>query len=150
MTTPIYLVAKENIEMVWPVAKELVDKSLMHTDRRMESYDALRMILEDEMQLWVGFKDEELFSAFLTQVQHYPRHRTLQIVTYATTTGHGADFPTCIDTFMDFGRMNGCISLEAWCRKGLVRALPDWDHLYSVISKPIEPKKQRTKKQRRR
>lgn len=150
MTTPIYLVKLEDVEKVWFTVKDLIDKALIHSDGRMMSYDALQMILNKEMQLWVGVKDKAIFSTFLTTIRHHPRHTTLQIVTYATVTGHDADFDTCVDTFTRYGRDHGCIALEAWCRKGLVRKLPDWEHLYSVISKPIEPEQPVKRKRRRR
>ncbi len=150
MTTPIYLVKLEDVEKVWFIVKDLIDKALEHSDGRMMSYDALQMILNKEMQLWIGIKDGTIFSAFLTTIRHHPRHTTLQIVTYATVTGHDADFKTMTDTFTRYGRDHGCVSLEAWGRKGLTRALPDWEHLYSVISKPIEPEQPVKRKRRRR
>ena len=150
MTTPIYLVKLEDVEKVWFTVKDLIDKALEHSDGRMMSYDALQMILNREMQLWVGVKDKAIFSAFLTTIRHHPRHTTLQIVTYATVTGHDADFKTMTDTFTRYGRDHGCVSLEAWGRKGLTRALPDLEHLYAVISKPIEPEHPVKRKMRRR
>ena len=54
------------------------------------------------------------------------------------------------DTITSYGRDHWCVSLEAWGRKGLTRALPDWEHLYSVISKPIEPEQPVKRKRRRR
>ena len=150
MTTPIYLVKLEEVEQVWIVVKDLIDKALVHSDGRMMSYDALQMILNREMQLWVGIKDKNIFSTFLTAIRHHPRHKTLHIVTYATVTGHDADFETMTDTFTRYGRDHGCVALEAWGRKGLTRKLPDWEHLYSVIFKPIEPEQPVKHKRRRR
>ena len=137
MTTPIYLVKPEDIEDVWPEIKGLISKALMHTDSRMTTYDKLRIVLNRELSLWVGFEDGVIFSALLTRIDEYPQHNILQIVTYATASGRDADFSTIIDTFVEYGRINDCIAMEALCRKGLVKKLPDWKHLYSVISRPI-------------
>jgi hypothetical protein len=148
-TTPIYLVSLEHIENVWPTVRSLIESALEHADGRMNTYDALKGVLNREMQLWIGVKDGEIFSAFLTAVRHHPQYKTLHIITYATATGADADFDTMTDTFSKFGRSCGCTSLEAWCRKGLVRTLSNWDHLYSVISTPIDPVEQKPRKRRR-
>ena len=45
----------------------LVEKALAHSEGQMLSTDALRMVLNNKQQLWVGFEEEELFTAVLTE-----------------------------------------------------------------------------------
>ena len=111
--------------------------------------------LNDKFKLWVGFDSEHparLATAVVTEVIPYPRHRILRIHTWATDTGYNFDewYQPIVDQLEYYAKSIDCVALEAWCRKGLVRKLPDWEHLYSVISKPIEPEQPVKRKRRRR
>jgi len=141
MTQTLHLVEPDMIQDVWPIARPLVEKALDHSEGQMLSTDTLRMILNNKQQLWVGFEEEELFTAVVTEPIHYPRHKVLRIITFATQTGYGMDhwYDTIVDTLSRFGRAIDCNALEAWCRKGLARKL-DWEHNYTVIVKPIKLK----------
>lgn len=127
------------VQDIWPLARPLVEKALAHSEGQMLSADALRMILNNKQQLWVGFEEDILFTAVVTELINYPRHKILRIITFATQTGYGMDhwYDTIVDTLTMFGRSLGCNALEAWCRKGLARKL-DWEHNYTVINKPIK------------
>lgn len=139
MTQTLHLVKPDMIQDIWPVARPLVEKALAHSEGQMLSTDTLRMILNNKQQLWVGFEEEELFTAVVTEPIYYPRHKVLRIITFATQTGYGMDhwYDTIIDTLSSFGHAIDCNALEAWCRKGLARKL-DWEHNYTVITKPIK------------
>ena len=41
----------------------------------------------------------------------------------------------------EFALSEGCVALEAWCRKGLARKL-DWDHEHSVVYKVLNRNKE--------
>ena len=139
MTQTLHLVNPDTVQDIWPVARPLVEKALAHSEGQMLSSDALRMILNNKQQLWVGFEQESIFTAVVTEVINYPRHKILRIITFATQTGYGMDhwYDTIVNTLSKFGRDLGCNALEAWCRKGLARKL-DWEHNYTVIVKPIK------------
>tara|TARA_Y100001963_G_scaffold18941_1_gene23905 strand:- start:963 stop:1391 length:429 start_codon:yes stop_codon:yes gene_type:complete len=139
MTQKLHLVDTDMVQDIWPLARPLVEKALAHSEGQMLSADALRMILNNKQQLWVGFEEDILFTAVVTELINYPRHKILRIITFATQTGYGMDhwYDTIVDTLTMFGRSLGCNALEAWCRKGLARKL-DWEHNYTVIVKPIK------------
>ena len=89
MTQTLHLVNPDMVQDIWPVARPLVEKALAHSEGQMLSSDALRMILNNKQQLWVGFEQESIFTAVVTEVINYPRHKILRIITFATQTGYG-------------------------------------------------------------
>ena len=150
MTTQLLLVKTENVQDVWPQARLLIEKALAYDYLgSMTSTDALRLILNERQQLWIGF-DTDIFLAILTEVVHYPKNKVLRIIAFSTETGHDMNaWYHHLNTLEEFALACECTALEAWARKGLAEKLK-WEHKYAVISKPIKPKqrnhRRRTKK----
>ena len=137
----VHLVTEDTIEDIWPIARDLVQKALVHSEGAMQTSDVLRCLLNEKFQLWVGFdpgNPARLATAAISEVIPYPRHRILRIHTWATDTGY--DFDAWIKPLVDqleyYAESINCSALEAWCRKGLAKKL-DWYNEYSVIVKPI-------------
>ena len=141
MTTNFFLVKTDDIDNIWLGVKPLIQKALDHAEGALTTTDVLRLLLNDKQQLWIGIENNSIFSALVSEVINYPRHKILRIITYATITGHGMDewYESMLEPVEDFARSKGCSALEAWCRKGLTRKL-DWDHTYAVVYKRIKPK----------
>ena len=148
MTTQLLLVKTENVQDVWPKARPLIEKALAYDYLgSMTSTDALRLILNERQQLWIGF-DTDIFLAILTEVVHYPKNKVLRIIAFSTETGHDMDaWYHHLSTLEEFALACECTALEAWARKGLAEKLK-WEHKYAVISKPIKPKQQRKRRRR--
>ena len=148
MTTQLLLVKTENVQDVWPQARLLIEKALAYDYLgSMTSTDALRLILNERQQLWIGF-DTDIFLAILTEVVHYPKNKVLRIIAFSTETGHDMDaWYHHLNTLEEFALACECTALEAWARKGLAEKLK-WEHKYAVISKPIKPKQQRKRRRR--
>ena len=148
MTTQLLLVKTENVQDVWPQARPLIEKALAYDYLgSMTSTDALRLILNERQQLWIGF-DTDIFLAILTEVVHYPKNKVLRIIAFSTETGHDMDaWYHHLNTLEEFALACECTALEAWARKGLAEKLK-WEHKYAVISKPIKPKQQRKRRRR--
>ena len=148
MTTQLLLVKTENVQDVWPKASPLIEKALAYDYLgSMTSTDALRLILNERQQLWIGF-DTDIFLAILTEVVHYPKNKVLRIIAFSTETGHDMDaWYHHLNTLEEFALACECTALEAWARKGLAEKLK-WEHKYAVISKPIKPKQQRKRRRR--
>jgi|TARA_R100001082_G_C4302706_1_gene133150 hypothetical protein len=141
MTTNFFLIKTDDVENIWFGVKPLIQKALDHAEGALTTTDVLKLVLNGNQNLWVGLENNDIFSAMITEVISYPRHKILRIITYATVTGHGMDewYDGMIEKLEDFGRAKGCVGLEAWCRKGFTRKL-DWDHTYAVVYKRIKPK----------
>ena len=111
----------------------------------MTSTDALRLILNERQQLWIGF-DTDIFLAILTEVVHYPKNKVLRIIAFSTETGHDMDvWYHHLNTLEEFALACECTALEAWARKGLAEKLK-WEHKYAVITKPIKPKQRKRRR----
>ena len=148
MTTQLALVKPEDIPDIWINVKPLINKALVHTEGNMSSYDALRLLLNERQQLWIGFEESSIACAGITEVIPYPRHKILRVITFSTKSGYDLDFwENHLGVVEKFGVDCGCTRLEAWTRKGLAEKLK-WEHEYAVISKPIKPRQQRKRRRR--
>ena len=137
----VHLITEDTIEDIWPIARDLVQKALVHSEGAMQTSDVLRCLLNEKFKLWVGFDADNparLATAVVTEVIPYPRHRILRIHTWATDTGY--DFDVWISPVVSqleyYAKSIDCVALEAWCRKGLAKKLK-WHNEYSVVVKPI-------------
>ena len=139
MTPNLFLIKPDDVEDLWFGARPLIQKALNHAEGALSTTDVLRMILNGQMHLWVGFQDNKIFTAIVTEIINYPRHKICRIITTATETGHDLDewYPTMLKHVEEFALGEGCVALEAWCRKGLARKL-DWDHEHSVVYKVLK------------
>ena len=148
MTTQLLLVKTEDVQDVWHKARPLIEKALAYDYLgNMTSTDALRLILNERQQLWIGV-DTDIFLAILTEVVHYPKNKVLRIIAFSTDTGHDMNaWYHHLNVLEEFALVCGCTGLEAWARKGLAEKLK-WEHKYAVISKPIKPKQQRKRRRR--
>ena len=148
MTTLFTLVNPEDIPNIWADIQPLVEKALDHSEGNMNTYDALRLLLNGRQQLWVGYTESSIDCAGITEIIPYPRHKILRIITFSTKSGHDLDlWRTQLGAVEEFGIACGCTRLEAWTRKGLAEKLK-WEHEYAVISKPIKPKQQRKRRRK--
>ena len=140
MTPNLFLIKPDDVEDLWFGARPLIQKALNHAEGALSTTDVLRMILNGQMHLWVGFQNNQIFTAIVTEFINYPRHKICRIITTATETGHDLDewYPTMLEHVGEFALSEGCVALEAWCRKGLARKL-DWDHEHSVVYKVLKP-----------
>ena len=141
MNPNLFLVEPDDVENLWYGARPLIQKALDHAEGALNTTDALRLVLNGRMQLWVGFHNNEVFVAVLTEIITYPRHKICRVITTATESGHHFDewWDVMYNTIERFALSRGCAAFEAWVRKGLVRKLK-WDHEYSVIYKVLKYK----------
>ena len=150
MTTRLILVDTEHVQDVWQEARPLIEKALAYDYLgNMTSTDALRLLLNEHQQLWLGI-DTDIFLAILTEIVKYPKNNVLRVIAFATKTGHDMDaWYHHLDSLEKFATACGCNALEAWTRKGLAEKL-NWEHKYAVITKPITPNKPKQPRKRRR
>ena len=130
-------VQPNEIPYIWIDIKPLIDKALVHANGEMLTSDVLKLLLENKEHLFIGFDNDEILSALVGEIIHYPQKKVFRIITWSTKSGH--DYEAWIDLFDTieyFAKSKGCDSIEAWTRKGLARKLK-WDNEYSVITKNI-------------
>ena len=147
-TQQVVLVKSEDIPDIWYSLKPLFEEALDHSTGEILPADLLKQLLNEREYLWIGIDKGEIKSALVVEPVKYPRKNVLRILVW--TVDRSSDFELWykhLHLIEDFGRKLGCTHLEAWARKGLVRRL-NWDHEYSVISKPIKPKQPRKRRRR--
>ena len=142
---PVFLVKPDDIQDIWFGVRPIIEKALVHSEHALMSSDVLREVLNNTMQLWVGFDNNEIACVMTTEIHNYPRHKTLNVYTWSTATGHDFDiwYPEVMKCLYYYGEANNCTGLEAQCRKGLAKKLKqlDWENEYSVITRPIKCKR---------
>ena len=137
MINQAQLVKPNEIPYIWVDVKPLIEKALVHANGEMLPEDVLKLLLENNEYLFIGYTNDEIQSALVGEIITYPRKKTFRIITWSTKSGH--DYEAWIglwDTIENFAKSKGCDSIEAWTRKGLARKLK-WDNEYSVITKNI-------------
>ena len=130
-------VQPNEIPYIWIDIKPLIDKALVHANGEMLSEDVLKLLLQNEEPVFIGYTNDEIQSALVGEIINYPRKKVFRIITWSTKSGH--DYEAWIDLFDTieyFAKSKGCDSIEAWTRKGLARKLK-FDNEYSVITKNI-------------
>lgn len=150
MTTQQFTIVKpDDVHLIWHEARPLIEKALKYNYLgSMTSSDVLKLLVNEDQQLWIGIDDNGLFLTLLTEIVPYPQHSVVRIITFATKTGHDMDsWYHNLNQIEQFGLINGCIALEAWTRKGLAEKL-NWDYEYAVITKTIKPKQPRKRRRR--
>ncbi len=122
MITQAQLVNPNEVPYIWVAIKPLIEKALVHANGEMLSSDILKLLLENKEHLFIGYDNEEIQSALVGEVIHYPQKKVFRIITWSTKSGH--DYEAWIDLFDTieyFAKSRGCDSIEAWTRKGLAR-----------------------------
>ena len=80
MTPNLFLIKPDDVEDLWFGARPLIQKALDHAEGALTTTDALRLVLNGRMHLWVGFHNNEIFVALLTEIIPYPRHKICRII----------------------------------------------------------------------
>ncbi len=138
MTIKTELIHPNTIPYVWIEVKPLIEKALAHSDGEYSVEDILEYLLNREMSLWLGTKNNNIDYALVTEVKKLPRKKCLSIVTISSKSGYGlTPWLKSLPIIEEYALNCGCDYLEAWCRKGLARKLK-WDNEYSVITKTIQ------------
>ena len=58
MTVPVFI-PKENINTVFPIAKDSIDKALKYSGNHFNADDILNSLVAGEMQLWVLWNEKK-------------------------------------------------------------------------------------------
>ena len=145
----LVLVQPKDVPTIWHIVKPMIDKSIL--DEWMTVDEILKDILSKKNHLFVGIDGEQkIHMALVTEFVEYPNSKTLYINTWATGTGYDFNiwypFITVVD---DFGRENGCTTIEATVRKGLARKLK-WKYQYSVCTRSLKQNGKEEKQEPRR
>jgi len=87
------------------------------------------------MQLWIAGRPGRLEMACITEVQDRPRAKVGVIVYIAGAhREHWVGFLPLLEQWM---REQGCVRIEAWCRRGWERVLTRYRKTHVLMEKPL-------------
>lgn len=118
----IFLVARENIDPLWPQAEPLIASAIAPIPTHTTD-DVRQMLHGNAAQLWAQW-GEQLEACVVTEFVHYPRGTWVRIWIAgahpdAKWDGHG--FHKAVDGWRD---LHGCRGFEAIGRHGFLRLFP--------------------------
>ena len=131
-----FLARPDEVEVFWPLVVDHLALATPHSEGEIEPEDMLPELIKGEMQLWFSVEDRQVTAAMVTQIIPYPRKKVLRILSIG---GEGmARWMKHFPMIEKFAKQIGCSSIEAWGRKGWLRALPDWKCSYHIFTKEIK------------
>ena len=78
------LVQPNEIPYIWLDIKPLIDKALVHANGEMLTEDVLKLLLSNKEHLFIGYDNEEIQSALVGEIIHYPQKKVFRIITWST------------------------------------------------------------------
>lgn len=141
----LVLVEPEDVEEVWSHVRDGVDKAMLHSDSSMAGDDFVPELIEGKVRLWVFISESKIVGHMITELIRYPRKSFVRVLTMYCEGGEkglkGMDlWAQFVPVIEEYAMLHGCSHLEAYTRKGMVRALEphNWKHEYSIVTKQIE------------
>lgn len=123
----------DQIDQWWPLVEPFVARGLEYADGKFTTDDIREALKTRDMQLWIA---NTLDSIGITQVVIYPRKKVCLVVMVA-----GSYLDRWVDemetTFVAWAKERGCHSIEAFCRPGWEKVLPDWHKLHVVLGREL-------------
>lgn len=105
-------------------------------DGNYELADVFERLLNNHCQLWIAIDDGELIAAMVTQISNFPRKRVLTVMYLAGK--HRKLWMHFMEQIENWAKQQGCVGVEAYARKGLLKWLPDWRQAYVVIRRDFD------------
>jgi hypothetical protein len=141
----LILIEPEDVGEIWPFVSDGVNEAMLHSDSTMEGEDFLPELQNGKVRLWAFLSDGAIVGHMITELIRYPRKSFVRVLTMYCEGGEkGLTGMTLWGKFVpvieEYAAMHGCGHLEAYTRKGMVRALEPhgWEHEFSIVTKQIE------------
>lgn len=133
-------IRSDNVEYVWPKIREFVTEALTHSRGEVNTDDVFTCLLNQLMQLWIAYDDDnEIKACLVTQIITYPRRKFLRVV---VLSGEGMEDWEHGWVFVEtWARAMGCDGVEAFARRGFVRRAKaqGFREYYSMVGKDFLP-----------
>lgn len=126
------------VERFWTYCEPYIKRALDHTSGEFTPEDIKRRCLNRDAQLWLVMREARIVAAAVTEIIVYPQRTHARVITLAGTSGD--EWTSLLDdTLTQWAKVQGCIALEAYVRKGYVQKLAQYGfkHKYSCIVKEI-------------
>ena len=141
----LVLIEPEDTGEMWTFVKDGVDKAMLHSDSVMAGADFLPDLKSGAARLWVFLSEAKVVGHMITQIMSYPRKSFVRVLTMYCEGGengmNGMDlWGKFVPAVEEYAARNGCVHLEAYTRKGMVRALDKhgWQHEFAIVTKQVD------------
>ncbi len=131
-------VQPDQLELVWPYFLRWVERGLRHGQGdSLAPCDIYRSILSGAMDFWVSHEGEDLKGGMVLEMNQFPRKKVVFVVMLV-----GTEFESWVDemekALLDYRDINGADSIEASCRRGLVKKLLNrgWTQKAVILEAP--------------
>jgi len=136
----IVIVPKNDIDVVFPKVKDYLDKAIRLSGGRYTLEEVKDNIDFRNHQLWIAFKDNDIYASAVTEFIEYPTG-------LKSLVGHfigGKDLEEwkqpIVDSMAQFGKLNGCNRIEFMGRRGWGKPLKKigWKETYRTYEYSLE------------
>ncbi len=140
MTTPVF-VPKENIEQVFPMVKDSIDKALQYSGNHFTVEDIYKDLIKDKMQLWVLWntnKKDNFQGCGVTKILERTNSKVLNI--FIVTGRNRKQWQDKIPLVEDWAKQQGCTHIETYARPGWSRLLKQQNYkiTHYLLEKKLE------------
>ncbi len=118
----VYTYTGPEIVSIWHLVEGPIRASADWSRGEFLPEDALKMLLERKMTLWLFLREKEIFLTLLTEVRDYPRRRSC-IIYAATGKKLGEVWRFALARFRQWALDNSIDDVEAICRDAVARKL---------------------------
>lgn len=118
----VYTYTGPEILHIWHLVEGPIRASADWSRGEFLPEDALKMLLERKMTLWLFTREKEIFLTLLTEVRDYPRRRSC-IIYAATGKKLGEVWRFALTRFRQWALDNSIDDVEAVCRDAVARKL---------------------------
>lgn len=128
----------EQVHLIWPVVKGMLQKALDYTDGELTLNDIYNTLMTGERALWVVFKDNEPIACVTTRIDQHKSGLKICVIDFAG--GHSfKEWDTFTDYIEPYYASLGCTKMEIAGRKGWLRlhTAKNFKLKYCVLRKDI-------------
>ena len=128
------VIPSDKVGEVWAVVVDKIGDALERSGGRFLPEDVRENLEAGNMQLWVAY-DGAVKAVIVTEILIFPRLKALSV--FLVTGEDRKSWIANVEKLEEFGRLHGCVIIEAWARPGWQRVLTDWARTHILLEKPL-------------
>lgn len=115
----LYLLTPADVLAQWPIIKPHVDSALAHSVGEITTFQLFQQAMSGQVHVWVYLdKATQITAVLSTRFLQYENRKSLQIMTCGGAIKNWDIWLSHHHVFENFGKKNGCSSIQIWGRKG--------------------------------
>lgn len=117
MNPAIVLIPTNDVRSAWGKVKGLLKPAIDRSSGRWTPEYVLASLVLGEQSLWVAVHNNRVLGAATSQISQYPEKKNVAIH-FLGGTDWDDWYPKLLETISDYGKANGCESIECLARSG--------------------------------